>query len=652
MMLNTAAGRLSFLLFYAHFSFGNALQGVDPSVIPQVINSLTQVMGQSESECGSSYTDVKPSNEDFCSDLDAAINHECPTVATGSPPPSPPPPCSEIIGNIMEEADEAVGKTLKNGNAVCHCCMVPSICLLGGVGRIVDLLRVGNYAGLMMGLNNNKICAAVEKSQRASALLDLSSGTKCLHKGRRCRQTHGICIEKLEELRANIEAEVNRCNPPYDAPIDCRDEIEQLEEHISSLEGSIYQKCGGASRAGQSQLVQSALTGVASLIAAQCKRDHIRNTKCDDKKDEELDQCCDDNPGADACKQDPCEGQQGTQLDSCCLANPQSTLCKGRVPNINACHAAQIMNNPQPCLEKCKKDPAQPGCKDFCNLYWNKELCEKVCETYQMPKCPGPKGPGNICDSAEDQVCCENPNGSACNQFCADNPESSYCQCENNPGRCRCDREEDIPYMREGQCDLEDRLSSTECEDPDDPACLEGGSTDSNELPGDGSDGRATSGITTPWAGPPPFAGADKDPDTPFNPSASAKYSPGGGGAGGGMGGLGGGGAGGGGGGSDSGEEGSAEEGEDPYGDILAGLSGDQNRSQGYGGGGGRGSRAGAGSGFDLKKFLPKKKKKKKTSGKKSSNRLPAEAADNIFDISSQMMGRYCENNNINCIRK
>ncbi len=654
-MLCISAGRFSFILlslFYIHFVFGNTAQNVDPNMIASMIGNLTQVMGQSESMCGSSYTDMKPSNEDFCSDLDEKINFECPSIPPAASPP--PPPCSEITGDIMESVHTAVENTLRNGNAVCHCCMVPSICLLGGVGRIVDLLRVGNYAGLLMGLNNNKICAAVEKTQRASAALDTLSGTKCIRKGGRCRKVHGFCIEKLNTLRGDIERTLhNQCSGAYNAPIDCSEEIAELEEHISSLESSSSQKCGSAYQAGQSQIVQAALTGVASLVATQCKKDYERDTKCDDKKDEDLDICCEKHPRADACKQDPCEGQQGAQLDSCCLANRQSALCAGRDPNSsrNVCHASQITNDPRPCLEKCKENPAQPGCKDFCNLYWDKEVCKKVCETYDMPRCDEDETNRNICDSSGDHVCCEKPNSPACGQFCTENPESPYCRCANNPGQCRCDREQDIPYMPAGQCDSEDRLPSEDCEDPEDPGCR---ITDpDNEFPGRDSDGQTTGDPAVPWAGPPPFAGKNK-PNTPSKPSGSSKYSSaGGGGAGGGLGGgLGGGGGSGGGGSGSEGEEGVAEEGEDPYEDILAGLSGDQNRSQGFGGGGGRGSRAGAGSGFDLRKFLPKKKKTKKTAGKKSSGRVPAGAEDNIFDISSQMMGRYCVNNNINCIHQ
>ncbi len=649
-----------FSLFSIHFSFGSPLQNVDPNMITSIIGNLTQVMGQSEAECGTKYEDIKPTNEDFCSDLNTQIKlYKCPAGASISPILLPPP-CSQFVGSvgqqgIMDEVDKAVEQTLENGKAVCHCCMVPSICLMGGIGRVIDLLRVGNYAGLLMGLNNNKICAAVEKAQHASMGLDLMSGGKCLHKGGRCKETHGICVEKLEELKTNINTMVvnpSKNCPTISGPIDCSNELGQLEDkYIAELEASSDQKCGTATKAGQSQLVQAALTGVASLVARECKKDHERNTKCDDKKDVELDECCERHSRADACKQDKCEGEQGADLDSCCATHPDSTICTGHVDSSNVCHATQLMLDPTSCMEKCREDSTVPGCVGFCNLQWHNEICPEVCKTYQMPRCEEETGPGNACDSVSDQVCCSNPNGPDCDQFCLDNPDSTYCQCASNSGRCRCDREEDAPYIPEGQCST--TLPSVECEDPDDPACALGG-TDSNNFLGDDSGDEGGNAGGTPWAGPPPFldsGGDDSGENNANSGSSPTTYSSGGGSGGGG---LGGGGLGGGsGGGSDSGEEGEGvgEEGDDPYENILAGLSGDQNQSPGYSGGssGGRGGRAG--SGFDLKKFLPKKKKGKKPNSKNSANRAPT-SVDNIFDISSQIIGRYCTNNNMNCIQE
>lgn len=658
--------RFSFVvlsLFYIHLSFANIgqqLQGVNPGMIPQVIGALTQVMGQSEAECGTGYKDTKPTNEDFCSKL-SMPNLNCPTTQPSS--------CSHFIGDIqqlMDEVDTAVTKTLDNGDAVCHCCMVPSICLMGGIGRVIDLLRVGNYAGLLMGLNNNKICSAIEKTQHASMALDTMAGGKCLLKGGRCKETHGVCVTELENIKTNIEAftcvvTVSTGIAPTRLPVRaedfCRDELQHLDNYIEELEDSSNQKCNAATRAGQGQLVQAALTGVASLVARECKKDHERNTKCDDKEGVELDECCENNPQADACKSDTCEGKEGTDLDACCLANPNSALCAGHVNSSEPCHATQLMNNATPCMDKCREDPSYFGCANLCRQEWNAEICPEVCKTYptMSPLC-AEAGPGNACDSASDQVCCANPNGPDCDQFCLDNPGSSYCQCANNPGRCRCDTEADIPYIPEGQCSSD--VFSTNCENPNDPACSIEHTTSTDLL------GRTTSDVggsdvagDSPWPGPPPFLDGSEDgsgDDAGATGGGPTSYS-GGAGSGGGGGGLSGGGlGGGGGGGSDEGEagEGLGGEGEDPYENILAGLSGNQNQPQGFGGaGGGRGGRSGSGSGFDLKKFLPKKKKDKKAVGASSEDRAPS-SMDSVFDISSKMLGRYCENNNMNCIQK
>ena len=649
-------------LFYIHLSFANLgeqLQGVNPKQLPNVIQILTQVMGQSEAECGSGYKDTKPTNEDFCSNL-SMPNLNCPATQPSS--------CSSFIRDIrqlMDEVETAVTKTLDNGDAVCHCCMVPSMCLFpGGIGRMIDLLRVGNYAGLLLGLNNNKICAAIEKTQHISMGLDTASGLKCVHKGGRCRETHGMCAAELEKIKKNIEVftcvvsvstGIAQAKIPFRAEDFCQSELQELDGYISSLEESSERKCGTASRAGQNQLMQAALTGVASLVARECKKDHERNTKCDDKEGVELDECCENHPRADACKSDTCEGKEGTDLDACCLANPDSTLCAGHVNSSEPCHATQLINNAGPCMDKCKEDPSYFGCANLCRQEWNAEICPEVCKTYPTisPMCAEAE-PGNACDSASDQVCCANPSGPDCEQFCLDNPGSSYCQCMNNPGRCRCDNEADIPYIPEGQCSS-DFLSSTNCEDPNDPACsIE--HTTSADFPGrTTSDDGGNNDVAgnSPWPGPPPFLDGSED-GSRDGPGAGGPTSYGGGDSSGGVGGgLSGGGLGGGGG-SDEGEagEGLGEDGEDPYENILAGLSGNQNQPQGFGGaGGGRGGRSGSGSGFDLKKFLPKDKKKKKAVGADSEDRAPS-SMDSVFDISSKMMGRYCENNNMNCIQK
>lgn len=616
-------------LFYIHFSFGNAI-AENAQQLPQMLGILNQVIGQSTAECGAEHTDIKPTNEDFCSDLE--ITSPC-VDAPGAPQTS----CS--LDTHIDKIDEAVEDTLQNGEAVCHCCMVPSMCLFpGGIGHLINLLRVGNYAGLLMGLNNNKLCAAIEDSQHISAGLDTASGLKCVHKGGRCKEMHGICVEKLKDAKTKNSCKV------------CAPTISKLDEYIERLEDSQIQKCGTASSAGQNQLMMAGLTLAASQVARECKKDYKRNTKCDDKKDVELDECCAEHPSADACKQDKCEGQQGTDLDSCCAAHPDSAMCVGHVDSSNVCHATQLMLDPTSCMEKCREDSTIPGCVGFCNLQWHNEICPEVCKTYQMPRCEEVIEPGhNACASAQNEVCCTNPNGPDCNQFCLENPDSAYCQCATNPGRCHCDREEDAPYIPEGQCVTD--LLSTECEDFNDPACALG-ETDSSDFPGDdGGSDSGTGSTGTPWVGPPPFGGDDDEGsgDGKNTPNSPTTYSAGSGsGGGGGLGGGGLGGGSGGGGDSDSGEGGAGEEDDDPYDNILAGLSGDQNQSPGYGsagGGGSRGSRPR--SGFDLKKFLPKKKKDKKSKSK-GADRVPS-STDSIFDLSSQLIDRYCTNNNMNC---
>ena len=558
--------------------------------------------------------------------------------------------CGQVIRNIndiLDQAARAVEHTKDKGIETCRCCMMPSVCLLGGPGRIVDLLRVGNYAGLLLGLNNNKICSAIQKTQQASMALDGISGTKCIMKGRNCKQTHKRCIDNLGTLIGDIEGVVKGCNNQGEKRLNCRNEIRELKGYQEDLGNSRDRKCGKASKAGQSQMMQAAMTGVASLVAGECKKDYEEDTRCDGKKDEELDKCCDEHPRADACKQDKCEGKQGAELDSCCDANPQSALCRGR---INACHPIQLANDPSRCMEICRKDPTLPGCKNFCNLNWHKEICAEVCKTYEMPRCEEDSDRRNICDSNQDDPCCVNPNGAECESKCNESPELAVCQCRNNPGRCRCDREEDIPFISEDQCST--TIHSEDCEDPDDPACLIPGDNDDPGITGGDDDGGdPAGGPGSPFPGVAPFPDAGNNPNRP-NPSGPTKYSAGAAGPGGGLGGLGGGGLEGGSGGGSGEEEGeSGEEGDDPYENILAGLSGSQNKGQGYGGSGGRrGGRARSGSGFDLKKFLPKKKKGKKA-GKKKGHRVPS-STDDIFDLSSQMMNRYCENNNINCIRK
>ena len=643
-------------LFYIHFSFGNAI-AENAQQLPQMVGILKQVMGQSTAECEDEYTDIKPTNEDFCSELNnwnAIIGSNCPS---GNPlPTSISYPCSTFVGDdkqqgtVMYDVHQAVKSTLENGKAVCHCCMVPSMCLFpGGIGRLIDLLRVGNYAGLLMGLNNNKICAAIEKSQHISAGLDTASGLKCVHKGGRCKEMHGICVDEIDKIKGSINEMVQRCSG-NNMIVSCRDEKRQLDDYIEELEKSSSQKCGTASSAGQNQLMMAGLTLAASQVARECKKDYKRNTKCDDKKDVELDECCAEHPSADACKQDKCEGQQGEDLDSCCAAHPDSAMCVGHVDSSNVCHATQLMLDPTSCMEKCREDSTIPGCVGFCNLQWHNEICPEVCKTYQMPRCEEVIEPGhNACASAQNEVCCTNPNGPDCNQFCLENPDSAYCQCATNPGRCHCDREEDAPYIPEGQCVTD--LLSTECEDFNDPACALG-ETDSSNFPGDdGGSDSGTGSTGTPWVGPPPFGGDDDEGsgDSKNTPNSPTTYSAGSGsGGGGGLGGGGLGGGSGGGGDSDSGEGGAGEEEDDPYDNILAGLSGDQNQSPGYGsagGGGSRGSRPR--SGFDLKKFLPKKKKDKKSKSK-GADRVPS-STDSIFDLSSQLIDRYCTNNNMKC---
>ena len=552
------------------------------------------------------------------------------------------------IDKILNDVEKAVDHTKRKGIDTCRCCLMPSMCLLGGVGRVADLLRVGNYAGLLLGLNNNKICSAIQKTQRASMTLDGLSGTKCIAKGMGCKRNHNSCINKLERLIKDIENAQDTCaNKSNGAKqLNCRQEIRELRGYQEDLRNSIENKCGKASEAGQSQMMQAAMTGVASLVAGECKKDYKEDTRCDDKKDEELDECCAKHPRADACKQDKCEGKQEAELDSCCAANPQSALCLGRV---HACHPMKLTSDPSGCMEICRQDPKLPGCRNFCNVNWHKEICAEVCKHYEMPRCGGDSDRTNVCDGS-DHACCTNTNGAECNQFCQENPDSKYCQCRNNPDRCRCDREKDRDFMSDEDCSTINIASET-CEDPNDPSCDTDGDDDPGVTSGDVDDGDSTGGNTdSPFKDDVPFLSVDGgDPDKP-NPSGATKYSPGAG-SGGGGGGLGGGGLGGGSGGS--GEEGGepGEEGGDPYENILAGLSGNQNKGQGYGGSRGRrGGRARSGSGFDLKKFLPKKKKSKKA-GKKKTHRTPS-STDDIFDLSSQMMNQYCENNNINCVQK
>ena len=637
-----------FSVFYIQFSFASVgeklqeqVQGIDPS---KIIGVLSQLMGQSEAECRSPYKDGEPAESVSCNIDNDMIGVQCVekiSICTLHP-------------NFTDITD-IIEKIKDYGEAVCHCCMVPSICLLGGVGHIIDLLRVGNYAGLLMGLNNNKICSAVEKAQHASMALDSISGGKCLIKGSRCKKVHGGCISKLEGMIEYIETEKKTCNVSG-ANISCDETIQKLDNYIADLKASSNQKCGTASKAGMSQLGLAALTGVASLVARECKKDYESDTSCDDKKDVELDECCEEHPTADACEQNNCEGKQGMELE-CCMNPHFSSFCEDINDPDKVCHPAQLMNDADACIDKCRQDPTHSGCPNLCNMQWHNEVCPEVCKTYQMPGCPKETGRTNVCEYNSEDPCCVNPNGPACQVKCEEDPSAATCQCVSNPGRCRCDREEDIPYIPEGQCSTNDDLSS-ECEDPSDPACGIGRTT-SNDFPGYGSSGNDDDGThtgDTQWPGGPPFLdmGADDSGDNDSGTSTGGgptTYASSGGGSGGGVGG--GGGLGGGsGGGSDEGEtgEGMGEE-EDPYDNILAGLSGDQNKDQSFGGvgSGGRGNRSGS-SGFDLKKFLPKKKKDKKAANKKE-NRVPS-SMDSVFDISSQMMGRYCENNNMNCIEQ
>ena len=649
-----------FVFLFNIFSVPSSFASISPQEGMQLLQIFGQLRGKATAECGSEEPEMKPANEDFCSGINVEIvlnSTMCNLNTALAAANTNPLPCSETLTNIdeiMNAVEAAFENTLENGDAVCHCCMVPSACLLGGIGQVANLLRMGNYAGLLMGLNNNKLCAAIEKSQHASMGIDTFSGGKCLLKGGRCKEMHGRCVEKIESLISNIETAQTQCNP--NKPPDCSAKIADLEDYIEDLNKSSHKTCGLAVRAGTSQLGQAALTGLASLISKECKKKYKRKTKCDDKEGEELDNCCVKHPDADACPHDPCEGKQGEELKRCCTArNSQSVLCRSVKDDdeTNVCSYAQIAYDATSCQEKCKNDPALPGCKTLCTTFWHKQICPEVCKTYDMVKCPT-TSTEQVCDSGSDHACCTNPNGPACLKWCRDNPASTYCQCVNNKGRCSCDREEDKEHMGD-QCETGTTLSSTDCEDPDDPACAveTDGETDVPGLEDGGPPGTTAS----PFPGPSPF-----DLDDPLGgsppPSGGSRPSTGGPGAGpgGGPGGGGGlGGFGGSGGGGSGGEEGSGGEGEgdDPYENILAGLSGNQNQQQGSGGvGGGRGSRAGKGSrsGFDLKKFLPKKKKKKKTAGKKAGRTLAS--PDNIFDLSSQMMDRYCETNDMNCIRQ
>ena len=602
---------------------GNGLELDIPDRVICEIQSLDSV-GSKDPEC----TYISSEGKVTCTTKGGETSCTCPVEDSG---------IVEKVEEVVEKMKNLHDKTINAGVENCKCCLTPSVCLLGGVGKVLDVLRVGNWAGLLASSKFANLCKHLKKTQIASAGMDGAASAKCFAKARKCSKAHDNLIEKFTEIKRQLQTftestfdssgacTIIGINAPRNIVFDGvaekdwfegEDVLEKIEEFIKAIKRRKAKSCGEIKTAGINMAAQAGMTLLGSKISAKCQANEEENKACDKKTGEDLDKCCEENPSAD-----DCEGRN--------TGHP--------------CHPLNVSKDPQKCQEECRKNPSHPFCKNFCLAYWPEPLCsELVCQHFQMAKCSA----NMDCNSEGCEACKESGYRSeACNKWCQDNPNHPQCQCPSNPKMCRCSNPDQADYVP-GGCGTSDD-GDVDCdEDPSHESCRTLDRTDlsSNEDLTTDSDGDADS----PFLPPNPFAGNSGAGGGP--PASPLKYSPPGSGSAPGAGG--GGSSGGGGGPGGDPEAGEGEGGPNPYDDLLAGLT----KSKGGGGGlsgfskpGGRSAANKKGKGFDLRKFLPKKKKKK---SKKKSGRKPASPEDSIFDVASEVTSVFCSKNQVDCINQ